>query len=73
MPIGDGFDAASRTDTVLRKIRSADGFPGVKDELLGRELYLYDARAETNLHGEAGALIASCGPAVCRATTDGAV
>ncbi|MEJ2395847.1 MAG: hydrogenase maturation protein [Candidatus Thiodiazotropha sp.] len=61
------------TDTVLRKIRSADGFPGVKDELLGRELFLYDARAETKLHGEAGALIARCGPAVCLATTDGAV
>jgi hypothetical protein len=37
------------------------------------QLFLYDARAETNLHGEAGVLIARCGPVVCRATTDGAV
>ncbi|MEJ2592952.1 MAG: hydrogenase maturation protein [Candidatus Thiodiazotropha sp.] len=61
------------TDTVLRKIRSADGFPGVKDALLGRELFLYDAHAETLLKGEPGELIARCGPAVCRATRDGAV
>ncbi|HHC71757.1 MAG TPA: hydrogenase maturation protein, partial [Thiotrichales bacterium] len=31
------------TETVLRKIRSADGVPGVRDELAGRVLYLYDA------------------------------
>ncbi len=61
------------TATVLRKIRSADGFPGVKDALLGRELFLYDARPEPQLKGQPGALIARCGPAVCRATLDGAV
>ncbi len=61
------------TETVLRKIRSADGFPGVKDQLLEREVCLYDARNESKLRGEPGELIARCGPAVCRATTDGAV
>ncbi len=59
--------------TVMRKIRSADGVPGVLDSLCGRELYLYDARREATLRGPAGALIARCGPAVCRATCDGAV
>jgi len=61
------------TQTVLRKIRSADSFPGVRDRLAGREMLLYDAHPEGSLSGEPGALIARCGPAVCRATVDGAV
>lgn len=31
-------------ETVLRKIRCADGFPGVRDNLFGRELFLTRAR-----------------------------
>lgn len=61
------------TDVVLQKIHSADGFPGVLDVLYGREVYLYDARPETTLRGSPGEVIARCGPAICRATTDGAV
>jgi len=61
------------TQTVLRKIRSADGFPGVTDNLCNRELFIYDGHPEKTLRGEPGELIARCGGAVCRATTDGAV
>ncbi|MDJ0872017.1 MAG: hydrogenase maturation protein [Gammaproteobacteria bacterium] len=61
------------TDTVLRKIRSADGAPGVLDHLFGRELFIYDARPEPTLCGKAGEVIARCGGALCRATRDGAV
>jgi putative two-component system hydrogenase maturation factor HypX/HoxX len=62
------------TATVLRKIRGADGFPGVKDVLLGRELFLYDAQRERVLRGDIpGDVIARCGGAICRATVDGAV
>ncbi len=61
------------TETVLRKIRSADGVPGVRDELAGRLLYLYDAHPEPVLRGRPGELLARCGEAVCRATLDGAV
>ncbi len=61
------------TASVLRKIRCADGFPGVRDTLLGRECYLYDTRPEQILRGDPGELIARCGGAVCRATVDGAV
>ena len=61
------------TSTVLRKIRSADGFPGVKDRLKGRDLFLYDAHSEPSLRGEPGELIGVSGPGVCRATIDGAV
>lgn len=64
-----------RDDTarVLHKIRSADGFPGVRDRLCDREVFLYDAHREGELRGEPGELIARCGDAVCRATVDGAV
>jgi putative two-component system hydrogenase maturation factor HypX/HoxX len=64
-----------REDTagVLRRIRCADGSPGVRDALFGRDVYLYDARSEHTLRGAPGALIARCGGALCRATVDGAV
>ncbi len=61
------------TETVLRKIRCADGFPGVADVLFGRELFLYDGHRENTLRGEPGKVIARCGGAFCRATVDGAV
>lgn len=61
------------TATVLRKIRSADGFPGLRDDTLGRTLYLYDARPEQRLSGAPGDVLARSGPALCRATRDGAV
>lgn len=61
------------TASILRKIRSADGFPGVQDTLFGREVYLYDSHREKTLRGVPGELIARCGGAVCRATVDGAL
>lgn len=61
------------TATVLRKIRSADGAPGVEDELLGQRVRLFDAEEATGLAGAPGALLACGGGALCRATADGAV
>ena len=61
------------TASVLNKIRSADGFPGVLDEIGGREVRLFNAWAEPELKGQPGALLARCHGAVCRATADGAV
>lgn len=61
------------TATVLRKIRSADGFPGVLDEVLGMACYLYDAHPEAGLRGAPGEVIARCNGMICRATADGAV
>ena len=43
---------------MLRKIHSADGFPGVEDLLFGRRFRLFDAHAEMHLTGQAGAIIA---------------
>jgi putative two-component system protein, hydrogenase maturation factor HypX/HoxX len=59
--------------TVLRRIRAADGTPGVRDEILGLPVRLYNAWPESHLRGEPGALIATRDGAVCRATVDRAV
>lgn len=64
---------ADDTAAVLRKIRSADGVPGVRDEVLGRPVSLFDAHPEPELRGRPGDLIARRDGAVCRATVDGAV
>jgi putative two-component system hydrogenase maturation factor HypX/HoxX len=61
------------TATVIRKIASADGMPGVRDELFGRAMFLFDARPAEGLGGAPGELIARSGPAIARATRDGAV
>lgn len=65
--------------TVLRKIRSADGHPGVADQLFGRACRLHDAHpatAETLARApqaEPGAVVAKRGPALLRRTHDGGV
>ncbi len=61
------------TATVLRKIHSADGSPGVEDLLFNRRFRLFDAHADTRLIGCPGAVIARRHNAICRATQDGAV
>ncbi len=61
------------TATVLRKIHSADGSPGVEDILFGRRFRLFDARSETHLTGRPGEFIARRHDAICRATRDGSI
>jgi len=61
------------SEKVLRKIRSGDGFPGVLDRLFDRDCFLYDAHASETLTGSPGEVIARSGPAICRATVDGAI
>lgn len=61
------------TQTVLRKIDAADGFPGVADNLFGQACHLYDAWSEGRLRGAPGEVIARRETALCRATVDGAV
>ena len=64
---------ADDTATVLRKIRSADGMPGVVDELFGERVRLYDAHPAPGLGGEPGEVVARCDGALARATVDGAI
>ena len=66
--------ARDGTAAVLRKIHSADGFPGVRDEVLGRRVRLFGGHPEGVLRGaRAGEIIATRHGAILRATRDGAV
>ncbi len=65
--------AADPTDLVLRKIRSADGTPGVSDILFDRAVHLYDGHDARGLAGTPGAIVARCDGAIARATRNGAV
>jgi putative two-component system protein, hydrogenase maturation factor HypX/HoxX len=61
------------TDTVLRRIRAAEGHPGVLDEIRGERFHLFGGHAESTLRGRPGAIVAQRHGAICRATVDGAV
>ncbi|MFZ5539210.1 MAG: hydrogenase maturation protein [Pseudomonadota bacterium] len=70
--------ARDATADVLRKIRAADGAPGVLDALFGVPCHLYDAHAAPTARERAGAaepgrILARRHHAILRATTDGAV
>jgi putative two-component system protein, hydrogenase maturation factor HypX/HoxX len=67
----DWFNDSS--DDILRKIRSADGSPGVRDAMFGRAVRLYDAHRANDLSGRPGEIVARCGDALARATRDGAI
>lgn len=58
---------------ILKKIRSADGSPGVLDEIAGEHVYLYGAHEEGSLIGNPGDIIAQRHGAICRAASDGGV
>lgn len=61
------------TDQILRKIRAADGDPGVPDTLFGQPFLLFGAHPESALRGKPGEVLAKRQGAICRATRDGAV
>jgi putative two-component system hydrogenase maturation factor HypX/HoxX len=66
--------ARDDTSTVLRKIHSADGFPGLRDEILGHPVRLFGAHAEGTLRGaKPGEIVATRHGGILRATRDGAV
>lgn len=62
------------TATALRKLRAADSVPGVRDEIEGCAVFLYNATVERSLRGaRPGAVIAQRNGAILRATIDGAL
>jgi putative two-component system hydrogenase maturation factor HypX/HoxX len=61
------------TEEVLRKLRAAEGSPGVLDEIGGVEFHLFGGHRERALLGRPGELIATRDDAICRGTVDGAV
>jgi putative two-component system hydrogenase maturation factor HypX/HoxX len=66
--------ASDDTSTVLRKVRAADGAPGVLDQLFGVPCHLFDAHPEAlGQAEEPGRVIGRRHEAVLRTTVDGAV
>jgi putative two-component system hydrogenase maturation factor HypX/HoxX len=59
--------------TVIRRIRAAEGHPGVLDRVAGIEFHLFGVHREDTLRGVPGKILAQRHGAICRATVDGAV
>lgn len=65
---------ADDTATILKRIRAADGAPGVVDNVRGVACCLYDAHVEGGIRGgRPGDVIARRDGAILRATRDGAL
>jgi putative two-component system protein, hydrogenase maturation factor HypX/HoxX len=64
---------ADPTETVVRRIRAAEGHPGVLDSLGGEPFHLFGVHPEDSLRGVPGEIVATRHGAICRATVDGAV
>ena len=58
---------------MVRKIRAAEGHPGVLDTIAGDEFHMFNVYLERGLRGRPGEIIATRNGAICRATVDGAV
>lgn len=65
--------ARDDSETVVRKIRSADGFPGIRDRLFEREVFLYDAHIGPQMSAAAGEVVGYHNGAICVSTVDGSV
>ena len=61
------------TKTIISKIHLSDSFPGVLDEILGVECYLFGAHNEEKLRGTTKEILAKRDGAICLGTKDGAV
>jgi putative two-component system hydrogenase maturation factor HypX/HoxX len=61
------------TDLVVRRIRAAEGHPGVLDTIGDTEFHLFGVHREGELTGAPGEIVATRDGAICRATVDGAV
>jgi putative two-component system protein, hydrogenase maturation factor HypX/HoxX len=65
--------ASDPSDTVMRKLRGAEGHPGVLDTVAGVECFLFGGHPERSVRGRPGEIVAQRAGAICRATVDGAV
>lgn len=67
------FDWEASTDHIVRRIRAADGAPGVRTEVAGLKVFAYDAHHGFSAPGRPGTLLGRRQGAVLVATGDGAV
>ena len=65
--------SSDSTATVIRRIRAAEGHPGVLDRIGEIEFHLFGVNREDTLRGAPGEIVAQRHGAICRATVDGAV
>jgi putative two-component system protein, hydrogenase maturation factor HypX/HoxX len=73
-PAGErGFDWELNTDEVVRRIRAADGSPGVRTEVAGLDVFAYDAHPGLARDAQPGALLSRRQGAVLIGTGDGSV
>ncbi|MBG0563219.1 enoyl-CoA hydratase-related protein [Actinoplanes aureus] len=67
------FDWAEPTDAILRRIRAADGSPGVRTEVAGLAVYAYDAHPGLARGGRPGVILGRRQGAVLVSTGDGSL
>jgi putative two-component system hydrogenase maturation factor HypX/HoxX len=67
------FDWSQRTDDIVRRIRAADGSPGVRTEVGGLEVFAYDVHTGLARGARPGELLARRQGAVLVGTGDGSV
>lgn len=80
-PIHEKFTQAKRaidwlkddTQTIIDKIHLSDSFPGVLDEILGLQCYLFGVWREELFRGKPKEILAKRDGAICVGTIDGAV
>ena len=58
---------------IIRKINASDSHPGIRDEILGVECYLYGVHKEAELRGKPKEILAKRDGAICLGCIDGAV
>jgi len=61
------------TEEILKKVNLSDSHPGVLDEILGIECYLFGAWREDEFRGKPKEILAKRDGAICLGTIDGAV
>jgi putative two-component system hydrogenase maturation factor HypX/HoxX len=67
------FDWSTATEHILRRIRAADGTPGVRTEVAGLEVFAYDAHVGLSRGARPGTLLGRRQGAVLVATGDGSI
>ncbi|WP_072681895.1 enoyl-CoA hydratase-related protein [Arcobacter sp. LA11] len=61
------------TDVIIKKINMSDSYPGVKENLLGIDCFLYGVCKEDTFKGKSKEILAKRDGAICIATSDGAI
>jgi putative two-component system hydrogenase maturation factor HypX/HoxX len=61
------------TDEIIKKINCSDSLPGVLDNILGIDCYLFGVWKEDKFRGEPKEILAKRDGAICLGTVDGAV